>query len=204
MAKKKRPKNNKMDTKKMSVLIIFLVLAIFAVSIAYSALSQSLNITATSVTESALTWNVAFQTGSVTGVEGGSSSSSGRSCGVATVTANSVSVATTTLSKPDDSCTYALTINNTGTIDAILGTITAVNPTSTSCTSSGASMVCGNITYLLSTSSSGSPLLTTGGTLAKTSGTLNLYLVIKYTGSTVSEEDMTQSNGGFTLVYNQA
>ncbi len=50
MAKKKRPKNNKMDTKKMSVLIIFLVLAIFAVSIAYSALSQSLNITATSVT----------------------------------------------------------------------------------------------------------------------------------------------------------
>ena len=64
-------------------------------------------------------------------------------------------------------------------------------------------MVCGNITYKLTTDSTGNTLLTTGGTLAKTSGTQNIYLVIKYTGTELVSSDVSQNNGGFTLVYNQ-
>ena len=204
MTKRRRTKNKQIDTKKMSLLIVLLVLAVFAVSIAYSALSQSLSITTTSVTQSAMSWNVAFQTGTVVGIEGGSSSNTGRSCGDATVTSNSVTVTNTTLSKPDDSCTYTLVIKNTGTIDARLGTITPVNPSLISCTTSGASMTCGNITYSLATNSSGSPLLATNSIIAKNTGTQTVYLIIKFTGSNPGEEDSTQSNGGFTLVYNQA
>ncbi len=203
MAKRGRPKKSKFDEKKMGVIVLLLIVVIFGISVAYAALSTTLTITASKVTQSALTWNVAFQTGTVTGTPGGSSGE-GRSCGNATVTANTVTVAQSTLSKPEDSCTYALVIKNTGSIDANLATITPVAPTSTSCTNNGASMVCGNITYKLTTDLAGNTLLTPNRILAKTSGSLNVYLVMKYTGASINSSDVTQNNGGFTLVYNQA
>ena len=200
---KKRTKNTKKNQKDLSTIVLLLIVVVVGMSIAYAALSATLTVKVNSLTQNSLSWNVAFQTGSVTGTPGGSGSA-GRSCGTATVTTNSVTVADTELSKPDDSCTYALTIKNTGSIDAVLGTITAVSPTSTSCTNSGASMVCGNITYKLATNSDGSTLLTTNSTLAKTNGTLPVYLILKYTGTEVNNSTVVQSNGGFTLVYNQA
>ncbi|MBR1386575.1 MAG: hypothetical protein IJ568_07070 [Bacilli bacterium] len=199
---KKRTKSQKKNQKQLLTIVGAVVLLIVGISVVYAALSTTLNITVGSVTQSQMSWNVAFQTGTVNATAGGTSAT-GRSCGAATVTADTVSVASTTLSKPDDSCTYALNIKNTGSIDATLATITPVAPGSTSCTNSGASMVCGNITYKLTTDSAGSTLLTTGGTLAKTNGTLPVYLVIKYTGSTPSSTAVEQSSGGFTLVYNQ-
>ncbi len=202
MAKtKKRVKKNLKDTKMLVVIVIGLVLLI---GVAYAALSQTLEITTTAVTSSGISWNVGFQSGNVTGTKGGTSTAD-VVCGTATVTGSSVSVAASTLSKPDDSCTYALVIKNLGDIDATLASVNPSAPTSTSCTNSGASMVCGNITYYLSTTNNvASPtLLTTGGTLVKTTGTLNVYLIIKYTGTTVGSE--VQQNGGkFTLIYNQA
>ena len=200
---KKRTKNTKKNQKDLSTIVLLLIVVVVGMSIAYAALSATLTVKVNSLTQNSLSWNVAFQTGSVTGTPGGTSGA-GRSCGTATVTTNSVTVADTELSKPDDSCTYALTIKNTGSIDAVLGTITAVSPTSTSCTNSGASMVCGNITYKLATNSDGSTLLATNSTLAKTNGTLPVYLIIKYTGTAINTSNVVQSNGGFTLVYNQA
>ena len=199
---KKRTKSQKKNQKQLLTIVGAVVLLIVGISVVYAALSTTLNITVGSVTQSQMSWNVAFQTGTVNATAGGTSAT-GRSCGAATVTADTVSVASTTLSKPDDSCTYALNIKNTGSIDATLATITPVAPGETSCTNSGASMVCGNITYKLTTDAAGSTLLTTGGTLAKTNGTLPVYLVIKYTGSTPSSTAVEQSSGGFTLVYNQ-
>ena len=175
---------------------------LLAITVVYAALSTTLNITINRVSQNAISWNVAFSTGSVTPTVGGTGDA-GRSCGTATVDATTVTVANTTLSKPDDSCTYQLTINNTGSIDARLGTITPVHPSSTSCTDSGASMVCGNITYKLATNSTGTTLLATNSTIAKTTGTQTVYLIIKYTGATTSNTATTQSSGGFTLVYNQ-
>jgi len=205
MKKKTRTVKTKKDSKKLLSIVGAVLLVLVGVTVAYAALSQALNITISKVTQQGIEggWNVAFETGNVTATEGGTSAT-GRTCGTATVTADTVTVADTTLSKPDDSCTYALTIKNTGGIDAELATITPNSPTSTSCTPSGASMVCGNITYKLTTDAAGTTLLTTGGILAKTSGTLPVYLVVKFTGSGTSSTTVEQANGGFTLVYNQA
>ena len=202
---KSRKKSTKKNPKKMSSIIMLLVVVVVGMSLAYAALSTTLTVTINKITQQAISggWNVQFETsGSPISATVGGTGDTGRSCGTATVTATTVTVADTTLSKPDDSCTYALTIKNTGGIDATLGTITPVKPNS-SCTTSGASMVCGEVTYTLATNSAGTTLLTTGGTLAKTTGTLPVYLVLKYTGSAPVTTAKTWSGGGFTLVYNQ-
>ena len=201
---KKRAKNSKKGKKDLTNIVILLLIVVAGMSIAYAAImSTTLTVGVNKITQSSLSWNVGFQTGTVTATVGGSGDT-GRSCGSATVTADTVTVADTTLSKPEDSCTYALVIKNTGGIDAKLGTISAVNPGSTSCTGSGASFTCGNITYTLATNAAGTTLLATNSTIAKTSGTLTVYLVLKYTGSEPASSASTQTNGGFTLVYNQA
>ena len=200
---KKRTKSQKKNQRDMLKIVGAIVLVIAGLSVAYAALQSTLNISTSSVTQGSSTWNVAFQTGTVTPTVGGTSAT-GRSCGDATVTANTVTVATTTLSKPQDKCTYALVVQNTGSIDAVLNTITPVVPASTTCTQGTASMVCGNITYKLATDTSGTPELATGSTLANTSGTQNVYLIIEYTGTTTSSTAVQQNAGGFTLVYGQA
>ncbi len=185
------------------VIITVLSLAIVGLSVGYAALSTTLKVTFGNVTQAVNTWNVGFKPGSVTAEVGGTSDT-GRVCGNATVTTNTATVDAATLSKPGDSCTYALTIENKGSIAANLASITPTYPGETSCTTSGASMVCGNITYKLTTDSSGNDLLTAPKTLAATSGTLPIYLVVEYTGEDLSESASPQTNASFTLTYNQA
>lgn len=208
MKKKTRTVKAKKDSKKLLSIVGAVLLVLVGVTVAYAALSATLSITINKVTQSGMEWNVAFETGNVTATEGGTSAT-GRSCGTATATASTVTVADTTLSKPGDSCTYALTIKNTGGIDATLATITPNQPTGATCTTSGASMVCGaqnkELTYKLTTDAAGTTLLTTGGpVLAAQTGTLPVYLVIEYTGTQTNSTAVEQTSGGFTLVYNQA
>lgn len=191
------------DRKRLYIIMCSLAVAVVGLSVAYAALSQTLNITLATVTQSPQQWKVAFVTGTVTPTAGGTSAT-GRTCGNATVTESQVSIESLSLSKPDDSCTYALTIKNTGTIAAKLNTIVVNEPSSVSCTKSGASMVCGNITYSLVTNVSNGTLLTTGGTLAASTGTLNVWLVAKYTGTNVNSTAITHSNPNFVLTYVQA
>ena len=190
------------NIKNLKTILIAVVVGVLGVTIAYAALSSTLNITTNSITQSTLSWNVGFQTGTVEATAGGTSDT-GRSCGNATVTATSVTVGNTTLSKPDDSCTYQLTIKNTGTIDAILSSINVIEPTSNTCTVSGASMVCGNLTYKLSTDVAGTTLLPLNGTIAKSTGSQTVYLIVKYTGTEINSTAIEQAAGGFTLVYSQ-
>ena len=98
--------------KRMTLLTIVssLVVVIVGITIAYAALQANLSITTQTITQNAQTWLVKF-TGSATPTAGGTSAT-GRSCGAATVGDTTVTVATTTLSKPEDSCTYKLTVSN--------------------------------------------------------------------------------------------
>ena len=190
---RKEQQNNK------TILIVTLLCAaLFGLSIAYAALSATLTITMGKVTQNALSWNVGFETGTVTGTKTG-----GATCGQATATADTVTVANTTLQTLHDKCVYKLKIKNTGSVAAQLSSITAKSPASTTCnTSTTSQMVCGNITYKLTTDAAGSSLLGTGGTLAATSGTLDVYLSAEYTGTETGSAS-EQNNGGFTLVYSQ-
>ncbi len=191
----------------LQVLLVGAILMVVGISVAFAALSTALNITTNSVTSLGspdISWNIGF-TGSSASPTVGGTSATGRSCGTAAITATSVTVGATTLSKPDDSCTYTLTIKNSGTITGTLASITPTKPTGsgvTCATASGATMVCGNITYKLTTDSAGSTTLTTGGALAA-NGTRTIYLVIKYTGTTLNSSAVTQSSGSFAITYNQ-
>lgn len=194
-----------------TIALIAVIAAVCGVGIAYAALSTTLTITTNKVTQNALTWNVAFTTGTVNATVGGTGDA-GRSCGAATVTANAVTVADTSLSKPGDSCTYALTIKNTGGIDAKLGSLVPTKPTesgvtctvTSATTSVGASMVCGNLTYKITTDAAGSSPLKTNTTIAKTSGSQAVYLIVSYTGTELNTSAVTQTGGKFTFTYNQA
>ena len=183
---------------KTILIVTILCAALFGLSIAYAALSATLTITMGKVTQNALSWNVGFETGTVTGTKTG-----GATCGQATATADTVTVANTTLQTLHDKCVYKLKIKNTGSVAAQLSSITAKSPSSVTCnTSTTSQMVCGNITYKLTTDAAGSSLLGTGGTLAASSGTLDVYLSAEYTGTETGSAS-EQNNGGFTLVYSQ-
>ena len=156
------------------------------------------------VTQTAQSWNVALTTGTLTAtVEG--TGDTGRSCGTATVTATSITVNNTTLSKPGDGCVYTFVVNNTGTIAAKLGTVTPTKPTGTTCgTASGGNMVCGNITYRVTTNSAGTTIAKSSNTSVAAGGTKTLYLVVRYTGTDLATSAVTQTGAKFKLPFNQA
>ncbi len=190
---RKEQQNNK-----SIIIVTILCAALFGISIAYAALSATLTITMGKVTQNALTWNVGFETGTVNGTKTG-----GATCGQATATSDSVTVANTTLATLHDKCVYKLKVKNTGSVAAQLSAISAKTPSSVTCnTTTTSQMVCGNITYKLTTDAAGSTLLGTGGTLAASSGTLDVYLSAEYTG-TETGASSEQNNGGFTLTYSQ-
>ena len=191
--------------KDQNLKFILLVAAVLllGVGIAYAALSTTLTITFGKVTQSALSWNVAFEGSSATATVGGTSAT-GRTCGTATITATSVTVADTTLSKPGDKCTYTLKVKNSGTVGAKLNTITPTAPTDATCaTATGGNLVCGNITYKLTSDSSGATVLPTGTSLAA-GGTQTMYLVVSYNASGLQSTAITQTGAKFTLSYTQA
>lgn len=191
--------------KNVSYIIIGILLAaVVGLSIAYAALSTSLNINFGTVTQSQQSWNVAFETNSSLAATVSGTSDTGRLCGTANVTADTAEISATQLSKPDDKCVWALNILNTGSIDANLQTITPTNPTGTgvSCTNNGASMTCGNITYKLTTDAAGTTLLTTNTTLASTDN-LPVYLVATYSGTELNNSNVVQTGAAFTLNFNQ-
>lgn len=191
----------KEKTNKQSMIIVaFLCACLLGLAVAYAALSTALNITFGSVTQSALTWNVGFEPGSIAGTKTGAAAAV---CGEATATATTVSVANTTLTTLHDKCVYKLKIKNTGSVDADLASIAAKTPTSTTCdTSTTSKMICGNITYTLTSDQAGQSLLGTGNTLVANTGTLDVYLTAEYTGTETGSSN-EQNSGGFTLNYTQ-
>lgn len=192
----------KSNGKKLLPVVYVMVIILAGISVAYAALSTTLNVTTNKITQSALSWDVGFVGSTATAVVGGTSSN-GRSCGTATITSASVTIGDTQLSKPDDSCTYELTVKNNGTIPALLSSITPTPPNSTTCNpASGPTMVCGNITYKLTSDATGETALPTNTSLGAGSSQ-TIYLVAKYTGSTVNSSAIVQSGASFSLVYSQ-
>ena len=149
--------------KNYTIAIISSVVLLLGVAIAYALLSTTLNVTVNTVTQSVQTWNIAFGATSYTPTKIGSSDT-GRTCGTASVSGTVLTVAATTLSKPGDGCRYALTVKNSGTIGAILNSITQTNPSGNgagTCTASNnnATLTCGNITYKFTTDTAGNTSL---------------------------------------------
>ena len=186
--------------KQTLIIVAMLCATLFGLSVAYAALSASLNITFGKLNQNSLTWNVGFESGSIGGTKTGSSSTS---CGMATATSSTVSLDNTVLATLGDKCVYRLKIKNTGTVDAILSSIAAKTPTSVACnTSTTSKMVCENITYKLTTDQAGLSLLGINNVLNANNGSLDVYLTAEYTGTSTGSSS-EQNAAGFTLNYNQ-
>lgn len=174
---------------------------VLALSIAFAALATNLNISFGNVTQNALTWNVGFKGSSVTPIQEGTSNT-GLSCGGATVTPSTVTIADSTLSKPNDKCTYALTIENTGDVSANLSAITMSQPTNMSCViKDEATMECGNITIKLKTESG---VDFTSGVTIEPKEEYELSLIIEYTGTELNSTETTISSSKVTFAYTQS
>ncbi len=106
-----------MKQKNQRTLAIFaLALAIVATTIAYAALSTTLNVSGT-VTKKGGSWNIYFTNPSSASIEGSAKAS--------TITLASTQISfNVELYKPNDSVTYTVDIKNGGTIDAILDSVT--------------------------------------------------------------------------------
>lgn len=205
--KQARTVSKKSKNENLYVIIAILVIVVVGLSVAYAALSTTLNITINKVTQNPLTWDVHFKSESVTGTMGGEqTSTTGLSCGTATSGGAAVTVSDTTLSKPGDRCYWKLTIQNAGGITAKLGSITVTDPSGITCTgktTNQPTMACGDITYKITTDTTGSTLLAVNSTIAA-SGSQIVYLQAIYTSDTVSSTAVNQTGAKFTLVYNQA
>lgn len=188
------------ERKTMYISIFTLIIVVACLSIAYAVLGTTISIKFGKVTQKSLTWDVGFQDGDVIGESFGTSVT-GRSCGNAKVTKDSVTISTASLSKPDDRCVYALVVENYGGIVARLGAITPITPSGIACDFSDKSkMVCGNLTYELATNVNGSIILDTNQ-IVGINQTKTVYLIVSYTGLDVSSVPITHSRAGFVLNY---
>lgn len=191
------------DRKPMYVSIFALVIAIVGVTVAYAALQTSLEIKFGSVTQSAYTWNIKLKNGNVAGNPTGSDKVI---CGNATVADSTVSVKSVNLSSAGDMCSYPLTVENNGEVDAILSAISTTSPKNVSCSNEEeGKLVCGNIVYRLSTDERGENLLTSSSQrVSKAGGTSNFYLVVSSTTDAAAGATVSQDGAGFTVIYEES
>ena len=191
--------NIRESRRKLGIVFISLSLVILIISVGFAALSSTLNITTSNVTQTPQEWDVGFQEETVEPFEMGTSTV-GRNCPPATATKTSITIGEITLSKPDDSCGYSFIIRNSGTIPADLDSITFTEPLEQSCTGDISSKICGNITYQLYKNRK--PLTTENGSICA-DNYYNINLIIEYTGDTLASSQITQTSGKFTLNFVQ-
>lgn len=193
------------DKKTIYAVLVAIVIAGAGLSIAYAAMSTTLTTTFGRVTQNALTWNVGFDTTatSVSATAAGTSAT-GRSCGTATIATRTVTIGDTTLSKPGDKCTWAVTVNNSGGIAATLASIAGTQPSGNTCSTQTGTMTCGNIKYSVTTDAAGSTVLKRGSYLAP-NNSFSAYIVAEYVPTNaVQSSAITQTGATFKMTWAQS
>ena len=176
-------------------LIIGMLLAIVVVmGVAYAAFSTTLTISSTANVSSS--WNVAFDTTKTSGT--GVVSTAGSATGGTISYSNNGQTATisaTGLTKPGDSATYTLTIKNTGSIKAALGTPVL---TGTSCTVSGltCTSTSGHIKFTVTSPAS--------STLAASTGTTTMTVKAEFPDTAVSSSTTETASISVSLTATQS
>ena len=188
------------------IAFVALIVAIVGLSFGYAAWSSTLTISGSAKVDPAV-WSVkfAYKSGSsLTPTLEGNASSTG-----ATLTATSISGFDITLKAPGDSVTYNWLVKNDGGLDAELktynlGSLSCAPGTGSSATQTQANNVCADLEYTL-TYANGSAI-TVGDTLAKTSGSAELKLTLKWKSNStvVVPDDIKVTVGTTTMIYEQS
>ena len=187
--------------RKLFIVFITLTVIILIVSVGFAALSTTLNISTTNVTQTPQTWDVGFVPETVT-PEARGTSSIGLNCPTATATKTTITIGEMTLSKPEDTCVYTFQVKNNGSLHASLKSIIFSDPLEQSCTGNTSYKSCGNILYYLGRTdgSSGEPLNSYNGYICSQE-IYYLKLEIMYASNTLNTTEITQTNGKFTLEF---
>lgn len=194
------------DKKTIYAVLVAIVIAGAGLSIAYAAMSTTLTTTFGKVTQNSLTWNVGFDTTSTSvSATAGGTSATGRSCGTATIAAGSVTIGDTTLSKPGDKCTWAVTVRNSGQINAKLSSIAGTQPSGNTCSTQTGTMTCGNIKYSVTTDTAGTTAVLKSGESLAANQTLAAYIVAEYVPTNaVQSSAITQTGATFKMTWAQS
>ena len=191
------------DRKMVGIVIGLLVIVLSGLAIAYSVFQTTVVASVNSVTQRTL--EVQIVAGTITG-QIDSNISGLVSCGTATATATQISGVSPVLSSAGDKCSYTFIVRNQGTLPGKILSIVIASPSGTSCTKTGSTMICGNITYKLHyNTASSTSLVAVNDTIdamsGSTPGTRTVVLTIEATNATTPTEDFTQSGFSYTIQY---
>ncbi len=193
------------NRKKLTTILSVLIVAVFCLTVVFAALGQNLISTfgsgsSAAIVQKGASWNVGFETASsVTATKTGYS---GVTCGNATVSATAVTIPSVALYTPGDSCTWNVTIKNTGGLKAKLKSFTWTQPTGATCTSSSTgTYVCGNVTYSVL---KGDAVLAVGEQLPASTGSVAVKIKVEIpSNKSISSSDVTHYNGKVQLNWEQ-
>ena len=191
------------DKKMVIILISALLVGLLSFVVAFAAMSTSINITFGDVNQSALTWDIGLQSGTITGV----ANQSGLSCGTATATTTQISGVAPVFHAVGDMCSYTFHILNNGTIPGKISAINITGPSGVSCSKSGSTMTCGSIEYKLHyDTSTSTSLVAVGNVIAAKSGSTatdkTVVLTITYLSS-VTPSTFSGQTFSYSITYAQ-
>ena len=175
-----------------------LVLAMFALSIAFAAMSTTLNIHGTAKVQPA-SWQIRFANLNEPTITGGASVLT-----APTLTDTLIGTFSVRLTGPGDAITYTFDIVNAGTINAVLGTLTDATPT---CTGTGANavadanIVCNNLNYTLVYTDTG--ISVAEGDTLNAGQIRNVTLRIAFLGTELPENTVNITGLNKSLIYIQ-
>lgn len=183
--------------------IVALCVAVAGLSVAYAALSETLNISGTAkVGATSSNWNVHFNNGSC-------SKSGGATAGSITASGTQVTLGESTFTAPGDSIVCTFDVVNEGTIAAKVGTVTIPAAANLTYTGSGAAkaadeeLVKGNMEYTI-TYADGTAIAENDTLAAGATKNLKLTLTYKSSATSLPQADVSISDITGTIVYNQA
>ena len=183
--------------------IVALCVAVAGLSVAYAALSETLNISGTAkVGATSANWNVHFANGSC-------NKTGGATAGAITATGTQVTLGESTFTAPGDSVVCTFDVTNTGTINAKVQTVNIPTASSFTYTGSGdakltdENLVKGNMEYTV-TYADGTPIAAEDTLDKGVTKNLKLTLTYKATATSLPQAEVSISNIVGTIVYKQA
>lgn len=188
------------------IAIAALIVAITGISVAFAAMSTTLNINGTAEMNTA-EWDIHFENLTVETSLGEAGFQTAPTIQSLTTIGNYEAKVT----KPGDQVSFTFDVINAGSIDAkldqlLINSVAGGTPTCTGKDAttgvSDATIVCGNLTYSL-TYVSDDTNVAANNTLAKGT-TKRMRVTLKYTGSTLPANDVEITGLGITLTYAQS
>lgn len=190
-----------MNNKVQNVLLGVLAIGLIGITVAYAALTQQLKIEGTAKVASSK-WDVHFGTVSAGNAQGYATAGTLAKTGETTIAGD-----IGTLKAPGDSITYTFDIENAGSINAKISSITAPKLTCAPVASGGsqtvANNVCANLTYTIEYTSESPKTIAVGNKLTAGASKNITLKIVNSSNATLASEDIAVTASPMIINYAQ-